>query len=105
MGDETWESFSEELKDMFRDNGPAILAELRGGPRDMTTQELAEIDQPTLMVSSKDSPEAFRRVDEVLANALPHCETALVDGGHLISPNHPSVLEFVDRFVARIATG
>jgi esterase len=105
VGDETWESFSEELKDMFRDNGPAILAELRGGPLDMTTQELAEIDQPTLMVSGKDSPEAFRRVDEVLANALPHCETALVDGGHLISPNHPSVLEFVDRFVARTATG
>ncbi len=88
---------------MFRGNGPAILAELRGGALDLTPQELSEIDQPTLVVSAKDSPEAFRHVDKVLADALPHCETALVEGNHYINPNHPTVLKFVDRLVTRTA--
>jgi pimeloyl-ACP methyl ester carboxylesterase len=101
VGDEAWESFPTELKEMFTGNGPAILAELRGRPLDLTAQELAEINQPTLIVSAKDSPEAFRRVDGVLADALPNSETVLIEGGHFINPAHPAVLEFVDRFVAR----
>lgn len=100
---ETWDSFPEELKQMLVGNGPAILAELRGGPLDLSARDLAEIDQPTLIVSAKDSPEAFRQVDKVLADALPQSESALVEGNHFINPNHPTVLKFVDRFVARAA--
>jgi pimeloyl-ACP methyl ester carboxylesterase len=103
LDDETWDSFSEELRDMFTGNGPAILAELRGGPLELSARDLAEIDQPTLIVSAKDSPEAFRQVDKVLADALPHCGTALVEGNHYINPNHPAVLKFVDRLVASAA--
>ncbi|CAN5737951.1 alpha/beta hydrolase [soil metagenome] len=99
IGDEAWESFPTKLKKMFIGNGPAILAELRGGPLELTAEELAEIDQPTLMVSATDSPEVFRRVDDVVAEALPNCETVLVEGGHFINPAHPAILEFVDRFV------
>ena len=105
LGDETWVGFSEKLKDMFKGNGPAILAELRGGPLDLTKDQFAEVDQPTLMVSAEDSPEAFRRVDETVAEALPNCETVLVDGNHFISPAHPAVLRFVGRFVASASTG
>jgi pimeloyl-ACP methyl ester carboxylesterase len=100
VGDEAWESFPTELKEMFIGNGPAILAELRGGPLDLTAQELAEINQPALIVSAKDSPEAFRRVDGVLAEALPNSETVLVEGGHFISPANAAVLDFVDRLAA-----
>ncbi|MGH2749464.1 MAG: alpha/beta fold hydrolase [Actinomycetota bacterium] len=103
-GDEAWESFPTELKQMFIGNGPAILAELRGGPLDLTVRELAGIAHPTLIVSAKESPEAFRRVDETLAEALPNCETVLVEGGHLISPANPAVLEFVDRIVTATPT-
>jgi len=105
LDDETWASFSDELKNMFIGNGPAILAELRGGSLDLTAKDLAEIDQPTLMVSAKDSPEVFRRVDKVLADALPHCESILIEGDHFINPSHPAVLKFVDRFVERATIG
>jgi esterase len=101
VGDEGWESFPTQLKAMFIGNGPAILAELRGRRLDLTAQELTGINQPTLIVSAKDSPEAFGRVDHVLAEALPNSETALVEGGHLISPANPAVLQFVYRFTAR----
>lgn len=104
LGDVAWESFPTELKEMFIGNGPAILAELRGRWPDLTAQELAEINQPTLVVSAQDSPEAFRRVDGVLAETLPNSGTVLVEGGHLINPAHPAVLEFADRFMARIAS-
>jgi esterase len=100
---ETWAAFPEEIKDMLRENGPAILAELRGGPLDLTMQELGEIKQPTLMVSANDSPEVFRNIDRILADALPNCKSVLIDGNHLISPAHPAVVAFVDRSVARTA--
>jgi pimeloyl-ACP methyl ester carboxylesterase len=103
VDDQTWAAFPDELKRMFRGNGPAILAELRGGPLNLTMQELGEIRQPTLMVSATESPGVFRNIDRILADALPNCDSVLIDGNHLISPSHPSVLEFVDRLVARTA--
>jgi pimeloyl-ACP methyl ester carboxylesterase len=98
VGDEVWESFPPELKEMFVGNGPAILAEVKGRTSDLDVTELARINHPTLIVSSKDSPEPFRRSDQVLAEALPNAETALVEGGHFISPAGPAVMDFVDRF-------
>jgi pimeloyl-ACP methyl ester carboxylesterase len=103
VDDEAWAAFPDGMKNMFRGNGPAILAELRGGPLELTVEEMGAIEQPALMVSAKDSPEAFRRVDRLVSDALPNCDSILVDGDHLISPSHPAVLEFVDRFVARTA--
>lgn len=100
VGDDVWESFPEELKDMFVGNGPAILAELRGQWLDLTDDELAEIDQPALLVSAEDSLEVFRSADDHLAAALPNVERVFVGGGHLIDPTHPAVLGFVDRMVA-----
>jgi pimeloyl-ACP methyl ester carboxylesterase len=104
IGDEAWESFPTELKEMFISNGAAILAELRGQWLDLSAQELADIDQPALIVSAKESPEAFRRIDNVLAQALPNSETVLIEGGHFISPAHPTVLDFVDRFVEPVVS-
>ena len=89
---------------MFIGNGPAIMAEFRGTWLDLTSEQLAQIDQPALLVSAKDSPEVFRRADEHLVHALPDVETVTVDGGHLIDPAHPAILDFVDRIVARPRT-
>ena len=99
-GDEVWGSFPDELKDMFTDNGPAILAELRGQGLELKDEELAEIGQPTMIVSAEDSSEVFRRVDGHLAEALPHSETMLVGEGISSIPRDPAVLDFVDRIVA-----
>ncbi|MGH2775691.1 MAG: alpha/beta fold hydrolase [Actinomycetota bacterium] len=104
VGDEVWESFPRELKDMFIGNGPAILAELRGQELELSMEELAEIDQSTLIVSAKGSPEDFRRADSIPAENLPNCEEVRVEGGHFISPANPAVLAFVDRFVTLAAS-
>ena len=104
LGDQAWQSFPEELKELFAATSPAVLAEIRGRgldlseePLDLSGEELAGISQPTLIVSSEDSPEPLRRVNDRLAEALPHNETVLVPGGHLVYPAHPAVLEFVAR--------
>lgn len=104
LGDEAWESLPDELRTLFDEAAPAVLAEARGRgldlsaePLDLDDDELAAIDQPTLLVSSEDSPDVLRRINDRLAEALPNAETALVPGGHLIHPAHPVVLDFIDR--------
>lgn len=94
-GDETWESFPPPVKEMFTENGPAIVAELRGGYLDATLERLRTIEVPTLIVSSEASPQPFRDVCQALADAMPYARTSSVPGGHLISPGTPEVVEFV----------
>ncbi len=104
LGVEAWETMPDDLKTLFDEASPAVLAEMRGRgldlsdePLDLDKDELAAIDQPTLLVSSEDSPDVLRRINNRLAEALPNAETALVPGGHLIHPAHPVVLDFIDR--------
>ena len=106
LGDETWESLPDDLKDLFTAASPAVLAEMRGNGLDLSAQpltlsvdDLAAISQPALLVSSEDSPEALRRVNARLAETMPHTEAVLVPGGHLIDPAHPSVLDFLARTI------
>ncbi|WP_247048825.1 alpha/beta fold hydrolase [Arthrobacter rhizosphaerae] len=108
LGDQVWDSLPPELKQMFARSSPAVLAEIRGTGLDLsaeslvlTEQDLAEIAQPTLIVSSEDSPDVLRLVNSHLAKGLPHAETLLVTGGHLINPAHPGVLDFIDRLSGR----
>lgn len=107
LGDEVWESFPEGIREMFAEASPAVLAEIRGRGLDLSAEalvlsdgQLAGIEQPTLIVSAEDSPEALRRVCDRLATALPQAETIRVTGGHFIDPAHPAVLDFVRRMLA-----
>ena len=91
----------------FAATSPAVLAEIRGDGLDLSekqpelvAEDLAQLRQPTLLVSAEDSPEVLRLVNARLAQALPNSGSALVTGGHLINPAHPAVLEFVRRFAA-----
>lgn len=103
LGDEAWEAMTDDLKTLFDEAAPAVLAEMRGRGLDLSDEPLdlrddfADLHQPTLLVSSEDSPEVLRRVNDRLAEVLPNAETALVPGGHLIHPAHPVVLDFIDR--------
>jgi pimeloyl-ACP methyl ester carboxylesterase len=106
LGDGAWESLPDDLKDLFTAASPAVLAEVRGTGLDLSAQpltlssdDLAAIGQPALLVSSEDSPEALRRVNARLAEVMPQTEAVLVPGGHLIDPAHPSVLDFLARTV------
>jgi pimeloyl-ACP methyl ester carboxylesterase len=105
LGDEVWEALPAELRQMFEDTSPAVLAEVRGDGLDLSAnppalgpEELATVRQPALLVSAADSPEVLRRVNACLAELLPAAESVLVPGGHLINPAHPAVLEFLRRF-------
>jgi pimeloyl-ACP methyl ester carboxylesterase len=101
LGDEAWERFPDPAKRMFTGNGPAIVAELRGGPLEVDAAELGTIVQPTLIVAGKESPSAFAEVTNVMAEAMSSARVEWVEGGHLIDPAHPAVLGFVDEVVAQ----
>ncbi|NKX51893.1 alpha/beta hydrolase, partial [Arthrobacter deserti] len=110
LGDRAWASFPEVVKTMLDDTSPAVLAEIRGRGLDLgaeapalTEADLGRIGQPALVVSARDSPAALRRAAARLAEALPRSEAVLVDGGHLINPAHPAVVEFIDALAGRDA--
>lgn len=101
VGAEGWAGLPEPVREMFTANGPAILAEHRGGLLDVTAEQLGTIVQPTLIVGGQDSPPELREVTSLMAAAMPSARVAWVEGGHLIDPAHPAVLSFVDEVLGR----
>jgi len=101
VGDEGWEAFPHQLRQMFVDNSPAVLAEFRGPWLQATAGDLARIRLPTLLVAGEGSPPALRRVTERMAAAIPDSRSILVGGGHFIDPGEPDVLRFVGEALGR----
>jgi pimeloyl-ACP methyl ester carboxylesterase len=90
-----WEELPEVFRDVFTANGPALLAEIRGGERLADNSGLAALRTPTLIVAAEDSPESLQHGTDGLARALPQAQTVRVGGGHVIDPAGPEVLAFV----------
>ena len=101
LGDAGWEELPEEVKEILTANGPALVAEVQGGFPDVTAEQLATIDQPTLFVGAKDSVFDYAETAEVVAATVPSARVEWVEGGHAVNPAHPVVLAFVDEVVAR----
>jgi pimeloyl-ACP methyl ester carboxylesterase len=95
LGDGAWQGFPAPVRQMFTDNGPAIVAEVAGGSLQVDPAALSTIDQPTLLVAAADSPPAFRQATDALAAAMPNTRTCMIEGGHLINPADPAVLCFL----------
>ncbi len=93
-----WEELPDLWRDVFTMNGPALLAEVRGGET-TDNARLGELRVPTLVVTAEDSPEPIRRGSEALERALPHARKARVGGDHAIDPAGPDVLSFVSELV------
>jgi esterase len=104
LGETAWRELPQAVRQVFNDNGPAIVAEERGGMLDVTAEQLGAIVQPTVLVAGRDSPPAFAEATELMAAALPSAEVEWVGGGHLVDPAHPAVLAFVDDVLARTGT-
>jgi hypothetical protein len=88
-----WDELPEEWRALFTRNGPALLAELRGGER--TEERFEELSVPALVVTAEESPEVLRRCSEALAAALPGARASIVGGGHAIDPAGDDVRRFV----------
>jgi pimeloyl-ACP methyl ester carboxylesterase len=101
LGEGAWRSFPDQVRQMFAQNGPAIVAESRGGFLQADAAALATIDQPVLLVEATDSMPEFREATAATADALPNARTSVVSGGHLINPAAPEVLAFVDEVLER----
>ncbi len=101
LGDAGWEGLPEEVKEILTANGPALVAEVRGGFPDVTVEQLATIDQQTLFVGAEDSVFDYAETAEAVAAAMPSVRVEWVEGGHAINPAHPVVLGFIDELLAR----
>jgi esterase len=95
LGGAAWEGFPGPVRQMFTDNGPAIVAEANGGHLQVDQAALASIDKPTLLVAAADSPQVFRQVTDAMAAAMPNRRKLMVEGGHLVNPADPAVLSFL----------
>jgi pimeloyl-ACP methyl ester carboxylesterase len=100
-GESAWRSFPKEIRRMWAQNGPAVLAEVRYEGPHADAAALATIEQPVLLMAAADSPPEFHEPNEVMADALPNARTALVGGGHLIDPADPEVLAFIREVLER----
>ncbi len=96
VDDAGWEGLPEAVKEIFTANGPAIVAEHRGGLLDVSVEQLGTIAQPTLLLGATDSGPAFAEATNIMAGAMPSARVEWVDGGHIINPAHPAVLAFID---------
>jgi esterase len=100
LGDGGWERLPAEVREILGGNGPALVAELRGGYPDVTPAQLATIEQPTLFVGAAGSAFDYRETADALAAAMPSVRVEWVGGGHAIDPAHPVVLAFLDELFA-----
>jgi pimeloyl-ACP methyl ester carboxylesterase len=96
IGTEAWDSFPEAIRRMFTDNGPAILADLRGEWLQIDAAALESLPIPALVVTAADSPPEFRELAEATARALPDSRLTEVPGGHMIDPASSEVVSFLE---------
>jgi len=59
-----------------RATGPSLVAEVRGGYPDVTEEQLAAIDQPTLFVGARDSAFDYAETTEAVAAAISSATTS-----------------------------
>ena len=100
LGDDAWDALPDQLREMYIDNGPAIVAEFKGGTLEVDRDTLSTLAKPTLLVAAAHSPPAYRQVSDALADAIPGARRVLVGGGHSISPSEPAVLDFLREIAA-----
>jgi pimeloyl-ACP methyl ester carboxylesterase len=100
LGDAGWAEVPRDVREILVGNGPALVAELRGGYPDVTAEQLGTVEQPTLFVGATGSAFDYRETADVLASAMPAARVEWVEGGHAIDPAHPVVLAFVDEVLA-----
>ena len=106
LGDEAWEAFPRRAKQMFIDNGPAILAEFRGPWLQATETDLGRISVATLLVAGTGSPEPFGHpeLEDRIRRGRPLHRSRRAVGGR-VRPLRARRLAPVERSVNSLSSG
>ena len=91
LGPGAWPLLPAELRRMYVQNAPAVLAELEDPERnDFDPASLAGFRRPVLLTKGEESPSFFGVVVERFAAALPNAEVRRLTGaGHAPHMTHP----------------
>jgi pimeloyl-ACP methyl ester carboxylesterase len=100
LGPGVWDVLPEDLRRLFTDNGPAMLAEQPAGFLAASAAELATIAQPALLMTAEDSPPMLHEANAALAGILPDARSVRVAGGHMIDPADPAIVAFIQDVLA-----
>jgi 3-oxoadipate enol-lactonase len=85
-----WTSIDETVKGRYRANAPALFADLEAEPNRLSTDDLARLRTPVLLLSGAHSHPIFHEIVTVLADALPDVRVMeLADSGHVTYVEQP----------------
>ena len=91
LGPGAWEQLPESIRALFTNNALAVAAEQHDP--DWSTLDIpaiTEVGHPLLLTKGTVGPAWLRALQDRLAEALPHAETAVIDGaGHSPHMTHP----------------
>jgi 3-oxoadipate enol-lactonase len=86
-----WTGLDDTVKDRYRANAPALLAELDATPNRISVDDLAQVDVPVLVLSGTDSHPVFRTIAGVVVRALPDARfMELAGSGHVTYAERPA---------------
>jgi len=91
LGPGGWELLPEQIREVFVNNAPTFAAEQRDPAwGDLDVAAIAANAHPLLLTRGTTSPEWLLITQEALMGALPHAETAIIQGaGHSPHLSHP----------------
>ena len=84
-----WSQIDESRKDHYRDNAPMLFADLGMPPYQITQDDIARIDVPTLVIAGTVSHPALRTAAHTLATWLPDARYLELDCGHVTYAEQP----------------
>jgi pimeloyl-ACP methyl ester carboxylesterase len=89
-----WSRIDDSQKDRYRDNAPMLFADLGMPSYQITQDEIAGIDVPTLVVAGTVSHPALRTAAQTLASWLPNARYLELNCGHVTYAEQPE--QFAD---------
>lgn len=99
-----WAGIDESAKDRYRANSPMLFADLGMPPYEITSDDVAAIRVPALVVAGAHSHPALRSAAHTLADWLPDARLVELDCGHVTYAERPDEFaQAVVSFVAEVA--
>lgn len=84
-----WSQIDDSLKDRYRDNAPLLFADLGMPSYQITQDDIARIDVPTLVIAGAVSHPALHNAAHTLAGWLPDARYLELDCGHVTYAEQP----------------